>query len=302
METPTSLTSDLKLRDIITVVELLKTRSLRDFSRRFGGSPGQISKQVKAIESKLGMRLFDRSSQGVEATPEAMSIMSIFEKIYDLHLKLTGELNPEEKENLLGFASTSFLSTSILPRVFAKFEQQVGKSKFRLFDLPPDRFIAAGLRGAFQVCLHFGDLDWPKTWTSVQVGSVKWQLYCRHDHPLAKRPHLQKILQYPFIYPIYRSTEGIRYGNDRCPLPLNKRNIGHETATATSAIELVSFSNHLAFLPNVVAESLLRQKQVRILPVPSWKKVEEPLFLTVKNDFVKKKTFEILKTIIGDEL
>ncbi|MGE0526071.1 MAG: LysR substrate-binding domain-containing protein [Bdellovibrionales bacterium] len=286
---------DIRFRDVRVFIELLRTKSVRDLARRMGTSPGQISKQVKALEMKLGLRLLDRSGYWVELAAEAMDVLPLLEHIYESHLRLIGELKPERREDFLCFASTSYITTHVLPPVLANYERLHPQSRFRIIDLPPDQFVSVALRAGFQLCVHVGDFEWPKTWSSIEIGPVYWGLYCRKEHPLARRPTLTQILSYPFVFPVYWSDKGIRFGADNCPVPIRKRKLGHETATATAAAELVSHSDNLGFLPNPVCQTLIEQGRVRRLNVKTWPKVRQTLYLTVKNDFIKQNTFLSLK-------
>lgn len=296
------LSEDIRFREVQVLIELLKTKSVRELARKLGVSPGQISKQVKVLELKLGIQLLDRSTYGVEATPEAVEILPYLEDIHALHLKMVGELKPEKRENFLCFASSSFLSTHLLPKVLSDYVQKSPQTRFRMIDLPPSQFVPVALRGGFQLCVHVGDLEWPKTWTSIEVGSVIWGLYCRKDHPLSKRPGLNQILQYPFVYPVYWSSEGMRNGEDNCPVPIRKRKLGHETATAASAVEIVRFTDQLGFFPSLVCRPLVERSEIRNIKVKGWKEVSQKLFLTVKNDFIKQSTFLSLKDLIQKEM
>lgn len=297
METRFLLTDDIKLKDIHLLMDLLKTKSIRDLARSQKVSPGQISKQVRGLELKLGVQLLERSSHGVEVAAEALSILPYLKGIYHLHLKMIGELRPDRREDFLCFASTSFITTHLLPRVLSEYELQVPNTRFRTIDLPPNRFIPVGLRSGFQLCVHMGDLDWPKTWTSAELGTISWNLYCRAENPIGKRPGLEKVLQYPFVYPVYWSDEGIRYGNDSCPVGISKRILGHETATAVSAAEMVRYTDHIGFLPSLVTNPLVQAGELRKLTVKSWKPIQEKVYLTVKNDYIKQSTFMRLKKL-----
>ncbi len=302
METNFKLSEDIRLKDVQIFLELVKTKSVRDLARRFGVAPGQISKTIKGLELKLGIQLFERSTYGVEVSPEALGIVPMLENIHQQYLKLEGELRPQKREDFLSFAASSFISTHLLPKVLADFQKDEVDSRFRLIDLPPGQFIPVALRGGFQLCVHMGDLDWPKTWTSIEVGSVNWNLYCRADHPIGKRPSLAHVLEQAFVYPVYWSNEGIRFGDDNCPLPIRKRKMGHETATATAAVEIVRCTDNLGFLPSLVCRPYLESGGLRKIKVKEWRSVTQKLYLTVKNDFIKQNTFIHLKNLLSDEL
>lgn len=300
LETENSVDS-IRFKDIHLLIEVLKTKSLRELSRKLGTSPGQISKAVRGLEQKLGVQLLNRSLRGIEVTAEGADLLPHLEEILSLRESLRGELKKAKKDELFCVASTSFISTHLLPQTFAHFQTHAPSARFRLIDLPPSQFVPVGLRNGFQVCIHIDALEWPRTWTSIEVGDVKWELYCRADHAIAKRPGLDSVLQHPFVYPVYWSDQGIRFGDDGCPTPIRKRIRGYETVTATAAAEVVRHSDQLGFLPNLVMQPLLNQRLVRKLSLPAWKPVKRTVYLTVKND-VKQSVFLKLKDLLQRNL
>jgi DNA-binding transcriptional LysR family regulator len=291
---------DIRLKDIELLIELFHIKSVRELARKCGTSPGQMSKLIKSLELKLGFRLLNRSSYGVEPTAEAKNILGLLEQMHELHFQIAGHRRKESKENLLSFSSTSFLSTHLLPSVFSSFTKKSPEARFRLVDLPPNQFTSVGLRGGFQLCVHLNELDWPKTWTSIEVGTITWDLYCRAHHPVLKDQG--DVLDYPFVYPVYWSDEGVQFGNDNCPINIRKRRRGHETSTALAAAELVRLTDNLGYLPNLLTKTLLERGQLCRISVKSWKGKTQTVYLTVKNDFVKQHTFLQIKDLLQKEL
>lgn len=206
---------DMRFRDVQILVELARTRSVRELARRLGTTAGQISKTVKMVEHRLGLHLLNRSAYGVEFTAEGLDVLARLEHVHDLHVRLRGEIKTTNEGELLRFASTSYFSTHLLPLIATKL--QAHGTRLRLLDLPPSQFVAAGLRDAFHYCVHTKALDWPKTWVSIEIGHITWNLYCRSSHPLPETPTLERVLKEPFIYPVYWSDEGLRFGDDGFP-------------------------------------------------------------------------------------
>ncbi|HEX4925339.1 MAG TPA: LysR substrate-binding domain-containing protein, partial [Bdellovibrionales bacterium] len=164
------------------------------------------------------------------------------------------------------------------------------------------QFVPVALRGAFQVCVHTQELDWPRTWSSEQVGYLRWHLCARKDHPVFEKPGAREVAKYPFVFPVYWTQEGFRYGSDQCPLPMAKRVRGVETTTAAAAAEIVRQSDHLAFVPELAVRPYLQRGELMIVPVTSWRPVAQPVFLSVKNDVVKQSVFERLQVLCRKEL
>lgn len=285
----------LRLKDVSLFLDLAKSGSIRELGRQRNESPGQISKAIRSLELRLGQPLLKRSAQGVTLTPYATEIVSAMEGIRRQQDRLEGLSVSRTHQKHLSIATTSFLSSHFAPALLGALAEHEPETQFRLIDLAPAQFIQVALRNGFEICLHLASLDWPRTWTSIEIGKIEWQLVCRKDHPLAKKPSAKDILNYPFVYPAYWTNEGLREGNDNFPVPIRKRIRGIETATATSAAQVVAYTDQIAFLPHLVTRELVEHGILRVVSHPSHRTVAQPLFLSVKSDAIKQKNFSWLK-------
>jgi DNA-binding transcriptional LysR family regulator len=269
---------DIKLREVELFLSLLKLKSVRELGRQQNMQPGQVSKWISGLERKIGSPLIERSASGVRPTARAIELLPLFENLQAVHHKLAGAQEKKET-NYYSFASSSFFSTHLVPLVLKELKED---SKIRMIDLAPTNFINAALRGAFEYCLHSQKLDWPQTWTTKEVGKLKWNLYARKKHPILKNPSMKNVLKYPFVTPVYWTPEGTLFGDDQCPIPLAKRMKGHETATA----EVVANRAELS---------------LEVIKMP-WKQIEKPVYLTVKNSTVKQADFEMISSVCSSIL
>ena len=110
------------------------------------------------------------------------------------------------------------------------------------------------------------------------------------------------IFKYPFIFPVYWTSEGIKFGRDNFPLTEVKRIRGYETATAVSALEIIRRTDQLGFVPEIVARPFLNSGEVIQIDLPSLKTVKQPVYLTVKNDKISQKMFLWLIKVCAQEL
>lgn len=292
----------LRLRDFELLRDLLRSDSLRDLARARAVSPGNLSKQIRTIEICLGIPLVERSSQGIKPTPEAMRILPFLDRMQHLRDRMLSEFTTADTLNRLTIASTSSLSTSLLPPVLTAYKSLRSKTQFRLLEMPPASFIPIAMRGGFQICIHIGEMEWPRTWTSANLGSVQWNLYARKNHPLGGTSSVSEIRKFPFVMPAYWFEQGVRYGNDYCPLPPSKRLIGAETATAAAAIEIVQRTDQLGFFLDLTARSAVKAGLVAPIHVPSWNVVKKDLYLSVKNDSVSQRAYSLLQEFFVEQL
>jgi DNA-binding transcriptional LysR family regulator len=293
---------DIKIKEIKVFLEILKTGSVREIARHRRTHAGQISKLMTGLERKVGFKLLERSSFGVQPTAKALELLPLFDEIQKSEENIRSSFITTKEKSVLGFAANFFLASHLLPQVFTAFEKPYPQYRLRLLDLPPDNFVPVALRNGFQVCLHTGDQDWPKTWSSTKIGDLHWILCARKNHPVLEHLTLKEILKYPFIFPVYWTSEGMAYGKDHFPLPDSQRIRGHETATAVGALEILRRTNQLSFVPEIVARPFLKSGQVVQLEISALKVVRQPVYLTVKNDQVSQKMYDWLAGVCAREL
>ncbi len=280
----------IKIKEVQWFIELMNAGSVRELARRKSVQPGQVSKVIKSLEKKVDTILFERSISGVHLTLEGRKILPALQELIYAGEKIEAlrSKQGEEFSKQLTVASTSFLTTNVVSKLISNPIFDKKKYRFTLINLVPDDFVQTGILGGFDLCFHVGSVDWPKTWHSQKIATLGWSLYARKKHPIHDKPTERHALKYPFVFPVYLSKEGLFEGNDLCPVPRAKRTIGHQTTTARSAFEIIQETDHLAFLPEVIATN----RKVEKVMIKSWPKVTKNIYATVKEDLVQKKDFD----------
>lgn len=293
--------SSLRIQDFQILHEAQRAKSVREVARRLNMTPGQVSKSIDKMETKLSLKLFKRSASGVLLTGEGAALTEItsdllaqIEKIESLPArKASGQ------KQTLAIGSTSFLTTHFVTPITCRLAPRHGEISFRFLDLAPHQLVPAGLRGAFDIAIHYGRVAWPKTWSSEKLGSSRWVLCVRHGHPLPPRSSLSKILEYEFVTPTYWTPEGLEHGNDQFPIPVSRRRTGYETATAEGAIPVLLATDQIAFLPALLAGPFVAKKQIRVLHCPEVKSVGRDLYISARSISVPNRLFLELKEALG---
>jgi DNA-binding transcriptional LysR family regulator len=290
--------ASVRLKDLEAFVEVARAKSIREAARRLGTSSGQVSKVVQNLERRLGGSFFKRSASGVLLTAQGAELHVLAQELLATGEKMAGVLAGKGKrkyQRVLAIAGTAFLNTYFTAGIVGKMVgAQESEMVFRFLDLAPDQFVPVGLRGGFELVVHFGNLAWPNTWTSKSLGRSRWTLCVRQDHPVGKAPTLKSILEYPFIVPSYWTNDGLAFGNDQFPIAMSKRKTGFETSTADAAVSILRDTNQVAFLPDILVRPFIRAHQLRELRPSEIQVVEKELFLSVKSDSVPSSIFRDL--------
>jgi DNA-binding transcriptional LysR family regulator len=270
-------------------------RSIREVARRRNSTSGQVSKSIQGLERLIGTKLFRRSVAGVLLTSQGTEFRSIAQDLLRHGEKIEGLVTGRRKggfSKVLAIAGTSFLNTYFVTPTVCDFMQESEATTIRFLDVAPDQTVPVGLRGGFEMAVHFGLLPWPGTWVSTRLGKIRWTLTARADHPLSRTASLNQILEYPFVVPTYWTTEGLVRGNDQFPVPISKRKAGYETATADAAVPIVMSTQHIAFLPDLLVRSNIQMKRLKEIRGDKFSAVEKELFLSAKSDAVPAKIYE----------
>lgn len=278
--------------------EIARLRSLRQASRSLKTDPSQLSRFLGELERTHCAKLVQRNQGGISLTERGLRLKESFESILSL-----AETNLAAKESgsaTFSVCATAFLNTQLVAPVLARLSES-GPYSFRTLDVPPDEIVSQGIRGAFEAAVHVGDLDWPKAWATRQIGKIRWNLYCRRGHALArkKKTTADKVAAYRLVYPIYWTPDGLSRGNDHCPLERNRRLPGTGTATADAALMTVVHGNQLAFLPDILCRE---ENRIMALSVAGWPTVERPLYLTARSLSTPQKLFETFASALKTEL
>ena len=107
---------------------------------------------------------------------------------------------------------------------------------------------------------------------------------------------------YPFVMPAYWSQEGLALGNDNCPVPMEKRLKGHETATAEAALQLVRVTDQLAYLPDILISTYESLGEVKKLKLRAAQSAPKTLYMSVRSDTVPDKLFQSMKQSVASLL
>ncbi len=295
----------VRLRDLEIFAEVARAGSIREVARRIHSTSGQVSKAIQNLEQLVGTKLFRRSVYGVLLTSQGTELHSIVQELLASGERIESMVSGRSKTKFtktLAIAGTSFLNTHFAAPIVCRFASLWPPTVFRFLDLAPDQVVAVGLRGGFDVAVHFGSLSWPNTWTTKGLGKSRWALCARVSHPLPKRPSLKQTLEYPFVIPTYWTTEGLIRGNDQFPMPISKRKAGYETATADAAIPILLETDQVAFLPDLLVRPFIQSQKLRELRTNELPLVEKELYLSAKSDSVPAAIFKGLVEKMSEAL
>ena len=263
----------LKLRDLHILMTVADTGSMAKAAARLRISHPAVSKAISEIEDTLGVRLFDRNSQGAELTAHGEVLLrcgiNVFDEMQQGLRSLEYLSDPKTGEARLG--CTDIILHSLVPPIVRKFsgkypsvqldvkltnpgEHQIQELRERKIDLLITR--ATGQQDDFHSEVLF---DEPFVFV---VGS-------HSELARKRRVTLTDIIKGNWVLPPYDSAPGalvsevFRANGFVPPKPLVK------TIAIQLTVSLIASGEFVGILPTSVATLGVHQAALKVLPLKS---------------------------------
>jgi len=249
--------------------------------------PSHVSKVMRRLEQKASLGLFKRATSGIILSREGRAFVEIAKRVLEESRALLSRAGPSESvaRPVVTIGSLGFLNRSIVAAALATDTAGLGDFRYRLVDDPPDNLAVSALKGAFDVILHYRETGPSQNWVVTKVGGMRWGLFGRRGHPLGREASEHQGLRYPFVVPTYWTESQFVVGNDFCPVPAARRELGGESSTADGAAQLLAGTDQVSFLPTCVA---LGRDNLAEITISDWDEIVRPIYLMVNKDTVKK--------------
>lgn len=282
--------NNLSLRELRLLADLPKMKSIRSFSMEIGVSPAALSKTIMKLEEIFEVSMFERSAVGVLPTSELKDLSMWAREV----LAPIDQLNRSEKKTSLPqFRHQITLGTrAFLNVLFAGSFIESSKSQdiaWRFIDLSPHETLQAARQGGIQIALSLGKLPLGESWYQEKVGELQWALYVRGNHPLPASPSKEDLFHYYFTFATYWDGMSVVKGEDFIPLEKKIKNFGYGMQTAQTAIEIAKASDHIVHAPKLLAQSHVKNGEIRELQLKGVKFTSHELYLATQIDKIPKK-------------
>jgi DNA-binding transcriptional LysR family regulator len=290
-------TDDISFEELQIFSLLYRVHSVREAARLRHQSPSHISKSLKSLEGKLQINLFIRTQRDITPTIEATRFAETAKNLIDrLTLGIQDIQSPaaDTGRKVISIGTISFLASHLVPRIIPALSKVAPDHDLRIVEFTHNQLIAHGIQGAFGAAVHIGELDWPKSWVTVPLGHLRWSLFAGTGFHMPRMVSKAQVKKLKFVVPIdWRGGDCVQ-GSDFCPLPVHQRLKGHEVFTAETAIKVASFSTHVTYVPDIIAERALKLRQVQRVEVEGWPDVWQDIHLTVHRDAMSNKQMDQL--------
>lgn len=175
------------LRQLRYLVALAEAGQYRRAASDLGIAQPSLSQQIAALETTLGLRLFDRGRGGVQVTPPGREVVRRARRILD-EVGALSALSEELQRGLSGtlrLGSTPTIGPYFLPSVLRDLHRDFPDLRLVLRDAPPAALFAGLQDGTFDLVLT----QLPAGGERVRVRRLFREplvLAVARDHPLAR--------------------------------------------------------------------------------------------------------------------
>jgi DNA-binding transcriptional LysR family regulator len=137
----------LKLRDLHLFFTVVESRSMAKAAARLGISQPAVSEVIADLEHTLGVRLFDRSPQGVEPTSYGQALLkrgrAAFDELKQGVRDIEFLADPAVGELTIGFREA--IAVTVLPQLIERFSERYPRVVIRIDAVPAPGFKFPGL-------------------------------------------------------------------------------------------------------------------------------------------------------------
>lgn len=182
--------------------EVARQGSIRKAAAVLNVSSTSINRKIINIEENLGIRLFERSPEGVEITPAGKIVLEHCRKtLYDFgQIKTIIDDIRDLRTGHLRIQTLDSVTFGILPQVLEQFSDKYPGISLSVTTAQPDQITNAVADGETDIGISFTN-ESPKEVRFFAEKAAPFGLIMRPDHPLAERMNvtIEDVVGYPLV-------------------------------------------------------------------------------------------------------
>ncbi len=254
---------DLSSRQLRAFVALADSKSFTNAARQCNLSQPAFSAAIKALETSLSTRLFERDTRSVRLTPEGQLFELAARRLLDDMGGLLGDLadHVERRKGRVRIAVMPSLAAAWMPPILAEFAERWPGISVSLRDALSEESVDLVRAGQVDFAIaSFGSALSPELEQKL-LCTDRFHLVCRADHPLAaeKRITPEKIARYPFIQ--MARNDSVRQLLESALRP-NRLNVVYEVEHQATILGLVEAGLGVSVLPTLTIFNFKRDAVV----------------------------------------
>ncbi len=258
----------MELRQLVTFRTVAATLNFTRAAEVLNYVPSNVTMQMKALETELGVRLFDRLGKQLVLTTAGKRYLTHIQGILDKLDEARSDIHDHEHlSGTLTISANEVICAYRLPAVFQRFRSQHPGVRLIFRSIPNQELKQALFEGTADIIYM---LDEPIRSNSLAVEPLSeetFRLFAAPDHPLAKRIGLKLE---DFHGEVFLTNEkGCPYRTmfDRSFEKEGIDSITYLEFQSAEAIKQCAISGiGIAFLPDIVAATEVERGELVALP------------------------------------
>lgn len=214
--------------------EVARQRSIRKAAHVLNVSSTSVNRKIIKTEEQLGIKLFDRSSEGVELTQAGKIVLEHCRKtLYDFNtVKTLIDDIRDLRTGHLSIQTIDSVTFGILPQVLEQFGFRYPGVSLSVTTSQPDDIVSVIASGTADIGITFTNIVHPDVHV-LSERATPFGLIMRPDHPLAERVEvtIEDIVGYPLV-----RTIDARGGNSLLDLEMDTLSTTLSTHIYTNAL------------------------------------------------------------------
>jgi DNA-binding transcriptional LysR family regulator len=279
----------IRLRDLHIVLAVAEAGSMAKASAKLAISHPVVSKTISDLEQTLGVRLFDRHSQGIELTTYGRALLkcgvNVFDEMRQGLKQIEFLADPASGELAVG--CPEIIIAGILPAIAERFLQQYPGAQLQVTHADTALMQFDHLRER-KVELLIGRLPRPfveDDLVSEQMFEEPFVAVAGTSSRWARRRSigLSELIEESWVLPPYDSVPGMLIAEIFRADGLTPPRVSIVSLSAQMTTTLIATGGFVGILPNSVAQFSARRMGLKILPVKVAPLRVSVAIITVKN-------------------
>jgi DNA-binding transcriptional LysR family regulator len=262
----------IRLRDLHVVLAVAESGSMAKASQKLAISHPVVSKTISDLEQTLGVKLFDRTSQGVEVTRYGAALLkcgvNVFEEMRQGLKEIEHLTDPASGELAIG--CPEIMNAGIMPAISERLLRQYPRVQLKVIhaDMALSQFNPLRER---KVELLVGRLPDPFVEDDLVFEPLLEEPFVAvagANSPWARRRRVElaDLLDESWVLPPHDSTPGGIISGIFAACGLNSPRPGVATLSIQLTTTLIATGKFVGILPNSVAQFSSRRVGLKVLP------------------------------------
>jgi len=261
--------SQIDFKLLLSLSHLLKHRSVSLAADKMNMSQPAMSRSLAKLRTVFNDPLFVRTSNGMEATPRALSLVQPLNRTLDQlnELLLNQEFLPEACNRNFRLHMSSYTTQAHLPSIADAFYRAAPNAQLEVIDLKEKSLLNQSTQD-IDLVLCSQVMQMPELYHRLPVGQESSYCFMAKKHPLAtKKITLDDYLKYPHV--VITLGGGPNFPVETTLSRLGKvRKVGLKAPHYLAALEVLSRTQMLFSSSPLVPDRFRQQFSIISQPLP----------------------------------